>query len=119
MSGPMRRGVRYPLSERAREYYRHDLARAGASATPAKKPTKQAAKKPTKQAAKTQKPARSAPKRKPVKKAEREPTLRQQMVIAILRAELGDSFSADDIGGKTKLVGGDRWKTECRAPLGN
>jgi hypothetical protein len=106
------------LKQRPRPARRKPTAKAAAvpskagnpvATTPAKKPTKQAAKMPT--------PARGTPKSKPAKE-ERPPTLRQQMIIHILRGELGDDFSADDIAGKTKVVR-DGWKAESMAPLGN
>jgi len=76
------------------------------------------AKKPTKQAAKTPRPARGTTKSKPAKKAKRLPTLRQQMIIAILRRAFPDGFTTDDIAGKTGIVC-NGWKAECKAPLGN
>ena len=49
---------------------------------------------------------------------EQPPTLRQQMIIAILRDALGDNFTTDDIIGKTKIVE-KGWDAERKAPLGD
>jgi hypothetical protein len=49
---------------------------------------------------------------------EKPPTLRQKMIVAILRAEFGDNFTTDDIRGKTKVVAV-RWDAERKAPLGD
>jgi hypothetical protein len=45
---------------------------------------------------------------------EGEPSLRQRMIIAILRKEYGDDFTSDDMAGKEAVVT-KHWGAECKA----